>query len=581
MKLRLLTTSFLSCILAIGAESKGPVKTKIVEGEKAVIVPAEETKPAEEKLPDVEDAIPSIVKSLAEPAMIELPAGVTAAITAASDKAQAHVNQGIYHLHGGWEFEASRHFAAAMREDPECLMAHWGMVMSTLTPSPETGPARNAASDRMLELVNKGYGTELERGYAYGLIKYMEEGPEGAAQAFQKIAEKFPNDLHATIFAALFSRTGYDEGGNITPGQEDAEKKLLGAIEKNPQNPIPLYALLSIRAEAPDLNKSVELARKLCQMVPDYAPYFHLLGHYEWRTGQHGKAASAFGRASTILERWMQENKAIVADCPEWVKSECYRIVSIASKGEFDTAFAAARQVASTPFADSRAGSSGARLLLWEAKTLPARILLQRGLAGSVKDANNSLPKPDEIKNTRKKSLAYLWIDGLRIVLEAQRLIDAGDLDGASEVLTALAHHGEMMSKAQASATASGERSAWTRAFRALEVLASELNGRKTLAGPKERIGTAYNWFTSATDRQHPASMMMPPLILTPMATRLGEYYLAADKPAEAIESYNRALAAFPNDMNALLGLKKSYQKAKLAKETADTEQKIQELKAQ
>ncbi|NJM38363.1 MAG: tetratricopeptide repeat protein [Akkermansiaceae bacterium] len=114
-----------------------------------------------------------------------------------------------------------------------------------------------------------------------------------------------------------------------------------------------------------------------------------------------------------------------------------------------------------------------------------------------------------------------------------------------------------------------------------MEVLASELNGNKTLAGPKERIGTAYNWFASATDRQRPASMMLPPLVLTPMATRLGEYYLAKDQTTQAIESYQRALAAFPNDMNALLGLKKAYQKAKLTKETADTEQKIQELKAQ
>ncbi|NJR41819.1 MAG: hypothetical protein HC767_03310, partial [Akkermansiaceae bacterium] len=325
MKMRLLTTSLLGCVLAVAAEPQAPIKTKIAEGGKTIVVPTEEEKPAAEKLPDVEDAIPDIVKALGEPTMIELPAGMAMAITAASDKAQAHVNQGIYHLHGGWELEASRHFAAAMREDPECLMAHWGMVMSTLTPSPETGPARNAASDRMLELVDKEYGTELERSYAYGLIKYMEEGPEGAAEAFRKIAEKFPNDLQAGIFAALFSRTGYDETGSITPNQETAEKNLSKLIEKNPQNPLPLYALLSIRAEAPDLSNSVELARQLCQIAPDYAPYFHLLGHYEWRTGQHGKAASAFGRASTILERWMRDHKASVADCPEWVKSECYR----------------------------------------------------------------------------------------------------------------------------------------------------------------------------------------------------------------------------------------------------------------
>ena len=43
-------------------------------------------------------------------------------------------------------------------------------------------------------------------------------------------------------------------------------------------------ALTTIRL---DLGASVELARKLCLMAPDYAPYFHLSGHYEWRCGQH------------------------------------------------------------------------------------------------------------------------------------------------------------------------------------------------------------------------------------------------------------------------------------------------------
>ena len=82
--------------------------------------------------------------------MMNFPAGIRMAVSTTSEEAQAHVNQGSTTSTGGWEFEASRHFAAAMREDPECLLAHWGMVMALLNPSPETGPARNAATDRLL-----------------------------------------------------------------------------------------------------------------------------------------------------------------------------------------------------------------------------------------------------------------------------------------------------------------------------------------------------------------------------------------------------------------------------------------------
>ncbi len=99
------------------------------------------------EVPDVEQAIPPPVKALGKPALRGFPGGIRMAVSAANDEAQAHVNQGLNHLHGGWEFEASRHFAAAMREDPSCLLAHWGMVMCLIDPAPESlagrpGPRR-------------------------------------------------------------------------------------------------------------------------------------------------------------------------------------------------------------------------------------------------------------------------------------------------------------------------------------------------------------------------------------------------------------------------------------------------------
>jgi len=563
MKNRLLAAGLWGCTWALAEEPKAPEKAaQIIE------------------IPSVEAAIPDPVKALGEPAMFDFPAGIQMAVTAATKNAQDHVNQGMNHLHGGWEFEASRHFAAAMREDPECLLAHWGMIMSSLSPSPETGPARNAATGRMLHLIDQGNGSELERGYAYGLIKYIDEGPAAAADAFRKVSEKFPNDLQAGIFAALFGRGGYDDLGDPTPDQQKAEMNLEAVVAENPLNPLPLNALLTIRAEAPNLEASLELARKLTGMSPDYAPYFHLLGHYEWRCGQHQKASSAFGIASSSYEKWMKENKASVADCPEWVKAECYRIVSLSSKGESETAYAAARQIAATPMDRKRLSSPGVRLLLWDAKTLPARILLHRGLLGNANEALHSLPEPAEIKDTHTASLAFWWIDGLRFALEARRLMDGKKFDEARDVVTAFAQHGQNMSKTQSAATALGERSSWTRSFRALEVLASDLKGSLVMVGPKDRIGIAYNWFASATDRQHPATMMFPPMILTPMASRLGEYYMAVGDPLEAIAAYQRALTAFPNDMIALLGLKDAYGKAKLPAEVEATSKQIEALRA-
>ncbi len=593
MNTRLIAAGFLSCGFALGKELPVPapvpeVKTKIIQGStKVEVVPLAEEPATPAVTPampavnaSVEACIPAAVKALGVPTMINFPNGVLMAVTSSSASVQAHVNQGLNHLHGGWDFEASRHFAAAMREDPECLLAQWGMVMSLLTPAPENGTAATASATRLLDLLDKGNGTGLERGYAYALIKYIQGGPAGASDAFRKVAAEFPNDLQSPIFAALFNRSGYDESGNAAPDQIASEKTLLKLIEKNPDSSLPLNALLSIRAEAPDLSPSLELARRLCDMSPGYPPYLYLLGHYEWRCGHHDEAISAFNRAALGYQSWMKENYVPLADCPEWVKSESYRIVALSSKGEFAVAYAAALELLPLTVPSERVNSPGNRALMWDAKSLAARLLLNRGQPGDAAQALITLPKAAGAKNAASASLSEWWTGGLTFALDAQRLIEEGKLDEAQNVIVSLSHHGDEMAKTRKAASLSGEISSWNRSFRALEILANDLRARLTLAGPKNRIGTAYNWFSSAAELQVPDAMMSPPVILTPISRHVAEFYLAVQKPVDAIDSYQRALTAFPNDMQTLLGLQDAYLQAKLPNEAGKVGKQIEILSA-
>jgi tetratricopeptide (TPR) repeat protein len=586
MMTRLIAAGFLSCAFLFAQESQEKtapaVKTKIIQGSSKVEVTPEVPEISSPFLvdPSVEAAIPTAVKKLGIPAMINFPNGVLMAVTSSSERVQAHVNQGLNHLHGGWDFEASRHFAAAMREDPECLLAQWGMVMSLLTPAPETGAAATASATRLLDLLDKGNGTALERGYAYALIKYIQNGPVGASDAFRKIAAEFPNDLQSRIFASLFNRSGYDEFGTASADQLAAEKSLMALIVSHPDSSLPLNALLSIRAEAPDLTPSLELARKLCDMAPGYPPYLHLLGHYEWRCGNHAEAITAFSRAALAYQGWMKENQVPLADSPEWFKSESYRIAALSSKGDFDLAYAAALEMAALTIPAERAASPGNRSLMWDVKALPARLLLNRGKPGDASQALKTLPKLSGDKTAASAPLSEWWIGGLTFALDAHRLIDEGKLEDAQNVIATLTRHGDEMAKTRKAASLSGEISAWNRSFRALEILSSNLRAHLTLAGPKERRGTAYNWLASAAERQEPDGMMFPPVILTPISRHIGEFYMTLQQPTEAIDFYQRALTAFPNDMQSLLGLREAYLLAKLPQEAEKVGQQIERLRS-
>ena len=538
----------------------------------------EPAKTAAAEIPSVEACIPKAVSDLGPPTTFPFKNGLVTAITASSDLAQAETLQGLNHLHGGWEFEASRHFAMAMKEDPLCLMAHWGMLLTILTPNPETDANRSAIIERMLQLVSDGEGTELERGYTYGIFKYLEEGPSGAAEAFRKVANKYPGELQAEIFAALFMRSGYDETGDATPEQALAEERLATLVKQNPDNPIPLHALLLASAEAPDLRPKLPLAENLCELVPDYPPYYQVLGHYQWRSGEHSKAAASFERAATLYAEWMKENNVPVADCDGWIRAEAYRAVALASKGDFENALATAEKIAKTPVDTTRPAATGSRQLVWEGKTLPARLLMYRGETGDAAKALASLPSTKEMQPLLGKSLSYWWVDGLRIALESQRLLDAQNYAQAADTINAMSVHGEAMTKKQNVSVTVGERSEWNRSFRSLEILAAVLRGRMALAGPAEGHGSAFNWFRAATDRQLPSSMLTAPPILTPMATLLGDYYLTQNEPSKAVDAYLEALASFPNNIIALQKLEKGYKRLEQNDKAAETAAKIAEI---
>ena len=66
------------------------------------------------------------------------------------------------------------------------------------------------------------------------------------------------------------------------------------------------------------------------------------------------------------------------------MKSECYRAAALASKGDYPNALAVAKSVAAIKLAPERAASEGGQLLLWEGRTLSARLLMRRSLPGDA-----------------------------------------------------------------------------------------------------------------------------------------------------------------------------------------------------
>jgi len=574
-------------------------KEKEKENAKAAKEPA---KVEEHKVPPVEAVISPRVKALPEPGPTGIPKGIMMAVTASDPRAQKHVLDGLANLHGGWDFEAYRHFCAALQYDPECLMAHWGVVVALIDPEPDLLPMRTAALQRMVELVGLGeekveaerkgerkdfikeLGSELERSYAYAIGVYFEKGTTACADAFRKIGEQYPNDPQIKLMTAAFGRGGYDEEGHATPDQEKAEALIKSLLEKDPDHPLYLHALLSIRAEAPDLRNDVQLAERLCKVAPGYAPFLHMLGHYELRTGHIAQAVEAFTQSGEAYRTWMKASGVSYSDCPGWVKAECYRAAALAAKGDYANALAVAKVVAGIEVPPEEARREGAQLLLWEGRTLATRLLMRRGQPGDAVQAIAALPKPKDQEAFQKDKRTHcLWFyQGLAFALEVRRKLDEGNIDEARQIAAALTLHGERMAENRDAAAAAGERSAWVRAFKALDITASEVRGMISMADTKPgSVNTAYDWYRSAVFRQTPPSMLMPPTVLLPMQCRLAEYHLSKGEADAAVETLEQAQGYYTNDIEVLTRLQKALTKAGKKERAAEIGEEIEKVKSE
>lgn len=573
----LLMALALSIGLPAAAEEK---KVPAVEKEKAPAA-EEAAAPAEEEVPTVDKVISERVKDLPEPGPVAIPKGLMMAVTTNDPAAQKHVLDGIANLHGGWDFEAYRHFCAALKLDPDCLMAHWGVVVSLINPEPDLIDERTASLQRMIALVKANAGTELERSYAYAIAVFFDKGAAAAADAFRKVSEKFPNDPQLKLLMAAFGRSGYDESGKPNPDQEKAEAVLNEMLIRDPDHPLYLYAYLTIRAEAPDLRGDLARAQRLCELAPGYAPFLHLLGHYELRNGNAAKAADAFARAAELYRTWMQTTKVKHIDCPGWVKAECYRTAALASKGDYANALAAAKAVAAIEVPPERANSEGGQILMWEGRTLAARLLMRRDSPGDAALALDTLPDPEKQKAYGTRSHAVWLYQGLACALEARKALEAGKLDDARKITDALTLHGDQMGKTRQAASAAGERSSWSRGYTALEIAASELRGMMAMASGKEGMVSAFNWYRAALDRQSAPTMMMPPIILLPMETRLAEYHLARGETQPAIDILVAAQGKFTHDVEILGRLQKAMEKAGEKEQAKLVKEQIEKVKAE
>jgi len=497
------------------------------------------------------------------------------AIMASSEQVQKHVRQGLALIHAGWDFEAYRHFVEAVKEDPNCLMAYWGISLALANPNSEITEERFAAIERMLDLVKNGAGNQVERGQAEALAYLFSEQPERAPEVFDAIAYEFPNNLQVALMAAFMKRDGYDSLLGAGPGQKQALREVRDIFAKNPDSQMALSFWIALHAEHPDglavLRKEVlPRVRNLVKFAPDFPPYRELLGHFEWRSGNLLLAKGEFEKAIELYRVYLKEEGLGYEDCQSLIRAQIYLATVHKSLGDMEGALAIARELQTLDLNEERLTSPGTTLLLWEGKTLGARLFLARGNKGDFEAGLKELPRQAVGEAIALKTPAVMAWECWRQALSARDAIEKKKYKEVPGYLDGLVASDNLLESAGKVVRAGSGRQEWVRTRQALKV--EWMLGKAVYTGQgadaAER-GRASFWIQSAVDEREPAKGISPPIFLSSPWEYYARFYAQEGQQENAQEAYTALMKECLNDVQVLedyagwLESQKNQEKAK------------------
>jgi tetratricopeptide (TPR) repeat protein len=538
----------------------------------------------------VEDVIHPVVLKLGKPKIIAALGEGHMAISSSSEIAASHVAQGLGRMNASWDFEAYRHFCEAVKADPDCLMAYWGIAMSLAGSQHEFFSERKVAVDRMLDLLESEIAakkirwSDLEKRYAQAAGYLLTSGVRSAGLAFNSLSEKYPGDIQARLFSLFLQRDGFDSGGKPLIGQKKANEGIKKILEQYPEHLSVMAFWVSSQAETPwnvlMLREEVlPVARKLVKLLPEYPPYHLMLAHVEARCGNAALAIQAANDAANFYQAYMDEEKVDLYDCDGWIRAKVYLAALYEMKGEKIEAEQVGKELAQIKVKEERLFSRGAGLLLWEGRNVGARIMMGRSDIASFKKGQKLLETLPEEQWFKDKSFALPYRNCIAIYLAVRMAIADKDIKSSKALFDQFLLRVDALGKTQKLASKTSSYSDWARAMNTLLMMVPELRG---LIAQNEvgaiRLAAA-TWFRSASDRQGSPSNLLPPSVDYPMMWRLGLFHLQEGKLEKAEDAFREGLALRPNHLATLEGFHRVLKKMEKTQAAKLLEGRIEAVK--
>jgi hypothetical protein len=215
--------------------------------------------------------------------------------TSCTAEAQKLFDRGMLFQHSFWYRASQNVFEDALKADPQCGIADWGIALSLLWNPHIPPPAKNLAEGAAALAKAKAIAvkTQRERDYIDALgAMYADYDKvdhrtrmQAYVKAMEQLAQRYPNDDEAQIYYALALNTSASPADKTYASQLKGAAILEVIAKRQPQHPGVAHYLIHLYDYPAIAEKGLDAARRYAKIAPAAAHALHMPSHIFTRVG--------------------------------------------------------------------------------------------------------------------------------------------------------------------------------------------------------------------------------------------------------------------------------------------------------
>jgi len=215
--------------------------------------------------------------------------------TSCNADAQQNFDQAMLYQHSFWYRASQKSFEDALKADPECAIAYWGIALSLLYNPHSAPPLKNLTEGAAA--LEKGRAsnpkTQRERDYIDALGAMYTDYDKvdhrtrvlSYLKAMEQLAQRYPSDDEAQIYYALALNVAAPPSDKTYANQLKGAAILETIWARQPEHPGVAHYLIHLYDTPALADKGLAAARRYAKVAPAAAHAQHMPSHIFTRVG--------------------------------------------------------------------------------------------------------------------------------------------------------------------------------------------------------------------------------------------------------------------------------------------------------